>query len=270
MFNRLCVQLMIIVALFSASFAVKLSDSSSEFYTSADGKKLLAEKLLGVIPVETKSNDCAGNVSVLRKYWFWLPPGLQSQILNEAVSQLRGPLFFPRIPQNTLVTLVKNFVDDSVNEQEACDCAWRMISTELRRREEAVDFKLFHHTMNDGGRGLILHFKRGTTINTLMYSLPGCGSERRHGVPRYVGIKIEPLDMDGDCAISALGVSTGYRFSLRNGFLNYTVTTYPDPRGQLYNSFWLTFALSKPVEQDIYMMLSIMTDHVGFTLFAKT
>lgn len=82
-------------------------------------------------------NECTENVAQLRKYWPWLPPSIQNEILNQVISQLSSQ--FPRVPYETMVTLVRNFINDKVPAQEACDFAWKIISEEVRRREECVE-----------------------------------------------------------------------------------------------------------------------------------
>lgn len=84
----------------------------------------------------TKNSECADNTKELRKYWFWLPPSFQDQILNEVVRSITSQ--FPRIPYETVVKLVRNFVDDRIEPQEACDYAWKIISEEVQRREVCV------------------------------------------------------------------------------------------------------------------------------------
>lgn len=84
----------------------------------------------------SQKSECADNTKELRKYWFWLPPSIQDQILNEVIRSLVQQ--FPRIPYETVVKLVRNFVDERVEPQEACDYAWKIISEEVRRREDCV------------------------------------------------------------------------------------------------------------------------------------
>jgi hypothetical protein len=82
-------------------------------------------------------NECSENVAQLRTYWPWLPPSIQNEILNQVIGQLSAQ--FPRVPYETMVTLVRNFINDKVPAAEACEFAWRIISEEVRRREECVE-----------------------------------------------------------------------------------------------------------------------------------
>jgi len=81
-------------------------------------------------------NECDDQVGQLRRIWFYLPPTLKESLLAEVINQISRQ--FPRIPFETVEKLVKNFIDDTVKPQDACDFAWRILSEEVRRREQCL------------------------------------------------------------------------------------------------------------------------------------
>jgi hypothetical protein len=124
--------LLVLFALISFTFANQVQEQKDMEEIKASFQKAFLKVIL-----KKEKSECADSTAQLRKVWIFLPPSVQKALLQDVTMQIAQQ--FPRIPFETVEKLVKNFVDKSVPAQEACDFAYKIISEEVRRREECLN-----------------------------------------------------------------------------------------------------------------------------------
>eukprot|EP01080_Neovahlkampfia_damariscottae_P006898 gene6898-11060_t len=127
------VLLVVLFALISCAFANQVQAQKDMDEIQAGFSKVLLKTILKT----QKNSECAASTEKLRKIWIFLPPSIQTKLIEDSIMQIAGQ--FPRIPYETVEKLVKNFINKEVPPQEACDFAYKIISEEVRRREECVN-----------------------------------------------------------------------------------------------------------------------------------